>query len=287
MTAETKPVREVLESSIKYLEGKGVVEAKTLVLILMGRLLGCKHMDVYARQEQGLVEKQLEAMRRALKRLAIGEPVQYITGETEFLGRVFKTDKRALIPRPETELLVEAVLKNTELWTGSKPVIVDFGTGSGCIVISLALAREGVYVAIDISKEALDLANKNAELHGVADKVAFSAEELNELIEPCTVDVFVSNPPYIRESDFLSLPVNVRDHEPRQALIAGETGLEVITQIVEEAAIVLKPGGFLYLEIGYNQAADVTHLMKEYGFADISIVKDFAGHQRIISGRLS
>ena len=221
-------------------------------------------------------------MRRGVKRVAGGEPVQYVLGQTEFMGHVFKTDKRALIPRPETEILVEAVLGCGALWAKEKPLIVDLGTGSGCIVISLALARpEALYAALDVSAEAIELAKENAASLAVGDRVSFLRAELPDVAEPQMADAIVSNPPYVATGAWEKLPAHIREHEPRQALDGGPQGLDVLENLIQDASIALKPGGHLFLEIGYDQGRAVAGMLAECQFSGIEVRKDLSGHDRI------
>lgn len=283
-----KTVIEVLNSGAGFLEARQVEDARIAVELLLARLLKCKRLEVPLRHRDVLAEPQLEAMRRGVKRLAGGEPVQYVLGQTDFMGHLFKTDRRALIPRPETELLVEAVLDCEPLWQTPKPVITDVGTGSGCIAISLALARpQGLYAALDISEDALALARENAAALGVASRVGFVASELPDFAEPQSVHAVVSNPPYITTSDWEKLPVHIRDHEPRQALDGGPDGMTVIEAVVQDATIVLKTGGLLFMEIGYNQGSAVRRLLEGFDFSDVEVRKDTAGLDRIAVGVLA
>lgn len=283
-----KTVLEVLKAATAYLAGRGVEEADIICQLLLARLLRCKRLELPLVHQKPLAEPQLESMRRGLKRIAAGEPVQYVLGQTEFMEYVFKTDKRALIPRPETELLVEAVMKCSALWEIAKPLIFDVGTGSGCIVISLALARpQAIYAALDVSAEAITLAKENATGLAVGDKISFLQAELSDVAEPQTVDAIVSNPPYVATGDWAKLPMHIRDHEPRQALDGGPRGLDVLEALIQDASIVLKPGGHLFLEIGHDQGRAVAELLQACEFSDLKMRKDLNGHDRIAVAVLS
>jgi release factor glutamine methyltransferase len=287
---ETGPttVLGVLNAAAEYLQARHVEEARAACELLLARLLRCKRLEVALRKDQTLSEAMLDAMRRGVKRVAAGEPVQYVLGQTEFMGHTFKTDRRALIPRPETELLVEAVLRCDSLWQRPKPLIVDVGTGSGCIAVSLALARpKALYAALDISEESLSLARENASALGVEGTIGFAQVELPDLTEPQTVDAVVSNPPYIVTAEWEKLPVHIRNHEPRQALDGGPRGLDVIETVIQDAAIALKPGGLLFMEIGYDQGSVVRQMLQGFEFSDVEIRKDLAGLDRIAVGVLT
>jgi release factor glutamine methyltransferase len=227
-------------------------------------------------------------MRRGIKRVAAGEPVQYVIGEAGFMDYVFKVDARALIPRPETEVLVRKVLACESLWEHERPAIVDVGTGSGCIILSIAAARpQGRYLAIDVSDDALSLARENAEHLGLADRVIFSNQSLSDIIEPETLDAITANLPYIPTAAIDSLPTNVRQYEPQLALDGGTLGLDIIALVVEDASIVLRSGGMLFLEIGEEQGNAVKKMLQTAGFDDVSVEPDLNGRDRLVSGRLA
>lgn len=285
-------VRAILEKGVAYLAKRPVDQPRLAMELLLSRLLGCPRLELYLRLDQPLTEPQVEAMRRGLRRVASGEPIQYIVGEAGFMNHTFKVDRRAMVPRPETETLVETVLEWHELWilsdsqTPRRPVVVDVGTGCGCIVLSLLLVRpQGVYIALDISAEALDLARENARHLGVADRVCFVAAELPDAVEPESVDAVVSNPPYVPTEAYEHLPLSVRQYEPRTALDGGPGGLAVIQTVLQDAAVALKPHGFLFLEIGADQGDAVRRMAIEFGFTGIEIRRDLAGRDRIVCAR--
>jgi release factor glutamine methyltransferase len=291
VSATPQTVKAVLETAAGYLQDKPVDHPRLACELLLARLLQCKRLELYLRFDQPLTAPQLEAMRRGTRRLAAGEPAQYILGRTEFMGHGLKVDPRALIPRPETEQLVEQVLQCEALWDGRPDgegmLAVDVGTGSGCIAISLARARTALRcVATDPSTEAVALARENAAAREVADRLAVTNAELSDCVEPESVDVIVANLPYVPTPEWERLPVHIRDHEPRAALDGGPDGLDVIRQLVPDAAIALKPGGFLFLEIGAPQGPAVNELLAAEGFTDITLTPDHAGHDRIASARV-
>lgn len=286
-TTAPQTVAQVLDAAAVYFGGKRVEEPRLAAEHLMARLLGCKRLDLLEKRGVPLSEKLLDAMRRGTRRVAAGEPVQYVIGQWDFMGHTLKVDTRALIPRPETELLVEDVLKCEALWKDRSPAIVDMGTGSGCIIISLALARpDALYLALDVSEDALALARENAALHGLQERIAFASGELADLVEAGSVDAIVANLPYIPSADCESLPLSVRGFEPRVALDGGPTGLGVIELVIQDASMALKPDGLVFLEMGFDQAAPVQSLLKDAGFSDIAILKDLAGRDRVARGRL-
>jgi release factor glutamine methyltransferase len=287
MADAPKTVAEILVAATNYLAGKGRDDAKMAAELLLSRLLNCKRLELHLKSGQLLSDIQIQAMRRGVKRVAGGEPVQYVLGEWDFMGHTFKVDRRALIPRPETEMLVETVLKCGPLWSRHKPVIMEIGTGTGCIVISLALARPaGLYLALDVSDEALELARYNASNLGLGENIAFTNGEMCDLVEPASLDTIVANLPYIPTAEYEKLPTHIRNYEPRIALDGGPTGLAVIELVVQDSAIALKPGGFLFMEIGSDQSAATTALLNQAGFDAIETVKDLAGKDRVVRGTL-
>jgi release factor glutamine methyltransferase len=285
---EPLTVRQILDAGTRHLESKGVHDPKIACEMLMACLLKCGRMDLAMRLDLQPAPAQVEAMRRGVKRLATHEPVQYIIGSVPFMDHRFKVDSRALIPRPETELLVEQVLDCAVMRKESgRKVIVDFGTGSGCILISLALACPGnVYLGYDVSADALALARENAALLCPGVQLAFTSGDLADLLEPGTVSILAANLPYVKTGDYERLPDLIRKFEPRAALDGGPDGLQVITRAVEDAAILLQPGGMLFLEIGFDQGEPVRRLLEDTGFSEIRIVRDIAGHDRIVTSLL-
>ncbi len=285
MNGAPATVKHVLESGAAFLDARDISEARLKCELLAARLLRCPRLEVYLKFDHVLSEAHVGAMRRGIKRLAAGEPIQHILGETTFHGHRFKADPRALIPRPETELLVQAVLDWEPL--GEDALVVDVGTGSGCIAISLVLARPALRcVGIDISEEALALARENALALGVAARVAFAGAGLADCVDPESVDAIVANLPYIASAACDTLPRDVRDFDPRTALDGGPDGLDVIRDIVPDAAIALRPGGRIFLEIGADQATAVKDILKAEGFKALTISQDLAGRDRIASGTI-
>ncbi len=211
-----------------------------------------------------------------------GEPIQYITGETEFYGLPFRVTPDVLIPRPETEHLVEKVLELAANFAA--PRIVDVGTGSGCIAIALAYKLpQASITAIDLSKSALAIARENAKRNGVAMRFLEG-----DLLVPVTEERFefiVSNPPYVAEADRESLSVEVREYEPALALFAGDDGLEVYRRLIPATFDALIPGGFVVLEIGYGQSPAVAELLATSGFEEIEFVPDLQRIPRLACAR--
>jgi release factor glutamine methyltransferase len=292
----------------------GSGNAKRAVEELAAHVMGCKPLEIYFKT---ITPEQQAELEKLIVRAEQGEPIQYIIGHVDFRGLEIHCDRRALIPRPETELLVEEVLKSKA--QSLKPCrIADVGTGTGCIALALlAELPDAEVTAVDISPDALALAKENAERLGLADRFkTLESDLLSCFVEkgrdasprrPRTAgtavpthlefDIIVSNPPYIL-SDVLAAPElggeggcktldpSVRDHEPKLALDGGADGLDLIRPLVEQATRVLKPGGGLFLEIGYDQGPAVCQLLQKSGFKNVAICKDLAGLDRIVSGTL-
>ena len=221
-----------------------------------------------------------------IERRLAGEPIQYITGEAEFYGLPFHVNRDVLIPRPETEHLVEKVMALAAEFV--RPKIVDVGTGSGAIAVALAHALPFAEItATDISADALAVAKANAARNGVADRVRFFKGDLLEAVAGEHFDIVISNPPYVPEIDHATLDVEVRDYEPAQALFAGEDGLQIYRRLIPAAFDALVPGGYLALEIGYGQRAGIEALLVREGFAGIEFIPDLQGIARVAVARRS
>ena len=276
--------REAIAKVSVYLDSKGVPDAGVASELLAARLLKSSRGFLNSYYEKEVPEPFQEAMRRAMRRLVSGEPLQYVLGEWDFRSLTLKCDPRALIPRPETEELVTRVLKWLKNNPSSQPrFIVDVGTGTGAIILSLAAEYKApaAFLGTDISEEAISLARENAMKCGLHKSVKLAVMDgLDDFDEPEGVDVIVSNPPYIESAVCETLDPRVKDFEPRLALDGGESGLEFYDRYLADALNVLKPGGAVFFEIGENQGEALRKLMEGYGFSNVSIEKDYAGHDR-------
>ncbi|MGN0833486.1 MAG: peptide chain release factor N(5)-glutamine methyltransferase [Kiritimatiellia bacterium] len=278
--------REVIAKTTAYLGAKGVPDPSVAGELLAARLLNCGRGLLAGRLEREVPEKFLEAMRRGMARLVAGEPLQYVLGEWDFRTLTLKCDRRALIPRPETEELVTRVLAHLAARPGGSsapPLVVDVGTGTGAIILALAKEHRGdaAFLGTDVSEEAIALATENAQRCGLADRVSFAvADGLDDFDEPQSVDVIVSNPPYIESAACETLDPRVRDHEPRLALDGGVSGLDFYVRYLSDAVSLLKSGGAIFFEIGESQGEAVRRLMFDCGLVDIRIEQDHAGHDR-------
>jgi len=230
-----------------------------------------------------LVGEELARFRDLVKRRRAREPVAYLRGEREFYGRVFRVDKRVLVPRPDTETLVEVAMKRTAHVSMSMRAL-DLCTGSGCVAISLARERPTSSVwATDVSGGALAVARDNALRLG-AYNVAFAEGDLYAPARGRRFDVVTANPPYIASGDIAGLPADVRDHEPRLALDGGADGLDLVRRVVDGAPAHLVPGGVLAVEVGAGEAADVRALFEARGFVDVDVARDYGRIERVVSG---
>ena len=206
-------------------------------------------------------------------------------GQWDFRSLTLKVDRRALIPRPETERLVDLVLASRQVRETSKPLVVDVGTGTGCIILSLAKEMcDGVFVGLDVSPDALALARENAVLTKLDGRVLFAESDGCGEFDPASVDVLVSNPPYIPSKVVDGLEPHIRDHEPRLALDGGPDGLDIYRALLLDAVMVLKPGGGVFLEIGDEQGSALREMLEEYGFSEVAIAKDYSGRDRYAMG---
>jgi release factor glutamine methyltransferase len=276
-------VVELLRWTADYLKEKGFHNARLNGELLLAGTLGLKRLDLYLQHDRPLSPAELAAYRERLRRRARREPLQYIDGTAAFRDLVLRVDPRVLIPRPETELLVQEVLD----WARPRADLhaVDVGTGSGCI--ALALATEGPFarvVAVDASPGALEVARENHERTAPAAPVEFALGDLLAPVAEERFDVVVSNPPYVGDEEAASLDAEVRDWEPASALFAGHGGLAAIRRLVPAAAAVLRPGGLLALEIGAAQGPAVARLVDETrAFGEARIRPDLAGRDRIVT----
>lgn len=258
------------------------------VELLFTEILHCNKADLYLNRGLPIDQAKSRQISSALERRIKGEPIQYILRKTEFMGLDFVVDRNVLIPRPETEILVETVLDlGRRLWAvGDRPRILDMGTGSGCIAVSLAKLLNNVKVtAIDISEKALRIAKENARLNNV--EIEFMQGDLFDAygLQPISYDLIVSNPPYIPGKDIDNLQPQIQ-YEPRIALNGGEDGLDFYRQIIKESAGFMRKGGFLIMEMGFEQCAKIREIFKlQGGFDIINIVRDYNNIERVAVAR--
>jgi release factor glutamine methyltransferase len=266
------------------------VESPTFTAdLLLGFVLGWDRVHVLCHPEQLLDEEASKLLEMLLLRRAKGEPLQYLTGEKEFYGHLFRVTPDVLIPRPETEILVEKAIELIRSNVSSCVRFADIGAGSGCIAISVACEIPSSFgYAVDISAAALGIARYNALQNQVGDRVLPICGDLLECFPPreC-LDLVMSNPPYIPLSDYNSLPTEVSGYEPHLALFGGESGLDFYRRLIPESMIRLVSGGYLLLELGAGQAEQVTQLVRDEGFLFKVIVNDLQGIPRCLIAQKS
>ena len=253
-------------------------------MVLLRHVLGIAPAEMHAYRERPLTALQTEAFNALIQRRSRGVPIQYLTGEQEFFGLPFHVSPDVLIPRPETEHLVEAAIARLE--DIPAPRIADVGTGSGAIAVSLAHALPNAeIVALDISPAALAVAARNAQRNQVANQVRFVESDLLAAVSGESFDSIVSNPPYIAHLERKALPIEVRDYEPAQALFAGPTGMEFYQRLIPAANPLLVSGGWLIMEIGHGQRDAVRALLRGESWGSIEFIPDLQNIPRVALAR--
>lgn len=275
-------VLEVLQSTTAYFKKREIESPRLNAEHLLAHTLKRKRIELYLEFERPLAETELAPLRELVRRRGLGEPLQHLLGTVEFAGRVFLCDKRALVPRPETEELVERIIQATI--THQPSTILDVGTGSGVIALMLAAQfPEAEVHAVDISDDALALARENAARLDLRERVRFANGNLLEGVEG-TFDLIAANLPYVPTTDRPTLPREVL-HDPEAAVFAGERGDELIRELIIAAPDRLRPGGLLALEVGVGQADDLATLLAEKNYHDIASIRDYCGVKRFLFGR--
>lgn len=272
--------RETVNLGETVLSMADIAEAKTDAWLLLEMVCKIDRSFYYLHMEEDMPEEQMSEYQIALRKRAEHVPLQYIVGETEFMGLKFKVNSSVLIPRQDTETLVEEALKVVR--PGMR--VLDLCTGSGCVIVSILHNVSDVEgYAVDISKQALNVAKENARLNDVP--VLFKHSDLFDHVTG-TFDVIVSNPPYICTDEIAKLMPEVRDFEPMEALDGKEDGLYFYRKIIGQCKQYLNPEGHLLFEIGYDQGQKVSALMREIGFHDVQVIKDLARKDRVVTGML-
>ncbi len=307
LVSHDRSVRSLLKQGIEQLRAAETPSYTLAAELLLLHVTGRDRTWLYSHAEEVLSPETSEDYFALLRRRALGEPTQHLTGKQEFWGFEFEVTPDVLIPRPETEHLIEVALDRLALrelragrpsrLIGENITLVDIGTGAGCIAITLAkeLSAATVY-ATDISTAALDVAHRNAERLGASGRIQFLESNLLEAFtgsratdhESRLFDLIISNPPYIGRCEAESLPIEIREHEPPIALYGGEEGYELYGALIPQAVEHLKPGGLLILELGYNSLPAVEPLLDRSDWASVGVTKDLAGIPRVIAAeRLS
>jgi release factor glutamine methyltransferase len=279
-----RSIGEVVKEAAWELESAGVPEARREATSLLSFILGKDRTFLISHAEDQVADDSLERFHEFVERRATGEPLQYITGVQDFYGREFRVTPDVLIPRPETELLVEAALQIIGD-SGAAPLICDVGTGSGCIAVTLLCEiAKAQAIAIDKSPAALEIAKLNAQNLSVADRALFVVSDCFKALDSSEhqFDLIVSNPPYVAAAALTGLQREVRDHEPVVALSPGPDGLSVIHRLIDEGPAFIKPGGYMLMEIGFDQGEALTRLVDGIAWELREIRPDLQGIPRIV-----
>lgn len=280
-------ILKILRWTTHFFESKDVsASARLDAELLLAKVLDFERMKLYTHFDRPMSDPELDAYRALIKRRAAGEPVAYILGSKGFWEIDLKVDPRVLIPRPETEILVEETLKRLDKDSDAR--IVDVGTGSGAIALALADARPNLrVVATDIAPDALTLARENADDLGLSDRVEFFEGDLLDGVRPdfFPCQIIVSNPPYIGEDERDEIMVDVKGFEPETALFSGPDGLDAIRRLVPASFDALESGGHFLCEIGHQQGEAVEEILKSAGFVETSIRQDYARLDRVVMGQ--
>lgn len=285
-------IKDLLKVTTNYLREKQIENPRLTAEILLAHQLNVDRVTLYLNFDQPLTEREISDYRTLIRRRLRREPLQYITGVQEFWSLDFVVDSRVLIPRPESELLVELALdrvKATALLENHAPRLLDLGTGCGALAISLAKEIQHAQIwATDISAGALELAGLNAKKHGVAERIEFRQGDLWKPLvnQGITFDIILSNPPYIAPEAFDDLPPEVRDYEPRLALDGQEGGTYYIEKIIMGGLDYINPGGWIILEMAPDQTEKAVRLMEQIkGYNEKSRIKDYSHRYRVVCAR--
>ncbi len=280
-------IQKLLNWTAEYLTDKGVDSPRLSAELLLSHVLKMKRIELYMQFDKPVAKEQLDVLHDLVKRAGQNEPIAYLTGKTEFYSLELEVSRDCLIPRPETELLVQRAVEFLRTRSG-KQFVCDLCTGSGCIAVAIARNYPQAYIiATDICDAALNMAARNVEKHQLKERIELLCGDLFDPIMPQLdtnkFDLIVCNPPYVSTAEFEKLGKNVKDYEPKVALFAGADGLDIYHRIIERADDFLKPDAALVLEIGYSQGPAVRELLEQTGcFGKITIEKDFHNNDRIV-----
>jgi len=281
-------VAHALDEAGRRLRAAGIEEAELIGTWVVSEVAGLPRLELTLHADRALSPDSSAQLRQHLDRLIRHEPLQYVLGYTSFFGGKILTDPRALIPRPETEILVERVVEACSSF--DRPIrIADVGTGTGCISIALALQIPfAEVVSLDVSTKALELARENVRRHRLLDRITLLESDLLEAVSPdVCFDMIVANLPYVTESEINALPEKIARHEPRIALDGGPSGLDFFRRLGPQASTRLARHGRLLLEIGSDQAKAVEGILRDSGYHEITVYPDLSGHDRIVAGQVT
>jgi release factor glutamine methyltransferase len=290
--ADRWTVRRILEWTAAFFTRKEVDAPRLSAELLLSHVLSLPRIKLYTDYERPLTEEELGTYRDLVKRAGEQEPIAYLTGRAHFFNLELEVNRDVLIPRPDTETLVENVLQTTRLQTGMEtPRVLDLCTGSGCIACAIAKnLKDSQVLAVDISPGAVAVAKRNAEKLGLADRVTVEQgdlyEPLSHIVDARPFDLIVANPPYIPTAGLAQLDRNVREFEPISALDGGLDGLTIHRRILEQADERLVPGGRIYLEIQFDQGPAATEIFRQHPeLEETKVLKDFSGNDRVVTAR--
>lgn len=280
-------ILEAINLSADYLAQKGIESPRINAELLLANIISCKRLDLYLSFDKPLGNQEIEKYREFIRRRGNFEPLQYITGNVDFYGLELKVDSSVLIPRPETELLVENILN--VLTKEMESTILDIGCGSGNITIALAVnLASSKFICTDSSDNALKVAKENAEKYSVSGRIKFTMHDIlkEDLSSFPLLDIIVSNPPYVSKENFSSLQKEIRDYEPRSAVTDESDGYTFFREISRKSFNKLKAGGKLFFEVADGQSEGVIEIMKENNFKNITVIKDYQNIDRVIFGEV-
>lgn len=283
MAEEIWTIGKILKWTEEYFAKAGIDTPRLDGEVLLCHVLNKERIHLYVHFDQPLNPSELAQYKEYIRQRVRHKPVAYIVGHKDFMGLDFKVTEDTLIPRPDTEILVEAVISRLKTTGDNGGTIADIGTGTGAICLSLLNYLSSLKaVTVDISEKALEVARDNAQRLGLSDRIEFFQGDLLEPIKNRKFIAIVSNPPYIPEGDIAGLEPDVKDFEPVSSLAAGADGLDCYRRLVAEAGELLEDGGFLAMEIGINQAEPLRKLGQEHGWGRCEIIKDLAGIDRVV-----
>ncbi len=290
--AESWTVRRLLEWTGGFFTRKEIDSPRLSAELLLSHVMGVARIKLYTDYENVVSDEQLTMYRELVRRAAEHEPIAYLTRRAHFFNLEFEVERGVLIPRPDTETLVENVLQLARNTAGFEaPRVIDLCTGSGCIAAAIASRlKNAVVVATDISEKAVEVARRNLERLGLGERVTVARgdlfEPLKEMVDARPFDLVLANPPYIPTGEIAKLDRNVRDYEPMMALDGGMDGMVVHRRIIEQAPERIRSGGRIYLEIQFDQGAAVAEIFAgSDAFEDVRVLKDYGGNQRVVTGK--
>jgi len=279
-------INQLIRIGVDRIKGRQYGNAVLEATLLLGKLMNVDKVHIYTHGKEQVPDEIVNKFLEAIEKRSKGYPIQYIIKEKEFMGLNFYIEEGVLIPRPDTEIIVEYILEYIDKRHSQEQInILDIGIGSGAIGLSIAYYKKNAHVCgVDISHKALEVANINKDRFNLSNVKLIKSDLFEKISEEEKFHIIVSNPPYIPTEDMESLQEEVKNYEPRTALDGGKEGMDFYRRIIPESKNYLKEEGLLIFEIGYHQAKDVSHIMIENGFKDIKILKDLQGLDRAVLG---